>query len=146
MNILVLNGPNLNLLGLREPSIYGSTTLADLRKRVEERALQHSCTVQFVQSNHEGGLVDVIHQAMVDKVDGILFNPAAYTHTSIAIRDALLAVSIPTVEVHLSNVYRRETFRHTSTISDVVVGTISGFGIDGYLLGLEALVNYIMNK
>ena len=146
MNILVLNGPNLNLLGLREPSIYGSTTLEDLRKRLEERALHYPCTIQFVQSNHEGVLVDAIHQAMVDKVDGILFNPAAYTHTSIAIRDALLAVSIPTVEVHLSNVHRRETFRQTSTISDVVVGSISGFGIDGYLLGLEALVNYIMNK
>ena len=146
MDILVLNGPNLNLLGLREPSIYGSNTLEDVRQRIEERALQYPCTIQFVQSNHEGRLVDVIHQAMVDKVDGILFNPAAYTHTSIAIRDALLAVSIPTVEVHLSNVYRREAFRHTSTISDVVVGTISGFGIDGYLLGLEALVNYIMNK
>ena len=146
MNILVLNGPNLNLLGLREPSIYGSTTLADLQKRLEERALHYPCTIQFVQSNHEGGLVDAIHQAMVDKVDGILFNPAAYTHTSIAIRDALLAVAIPTVEVHLSNVHRRETFRQTSTISDVVVGSICGFGIDGYLLGLEALVNYIMNK
>ena len=146
MNILVLNGPNLNLLGLREPSIYGSTTLEELQQRIQQRADRLSCTVSFAQSNHEGVLVDSIQQALSDNVDGILLNPAAYTHTSIAIRDALLAVAIPTVEVHLSNVARRETFRQTSTISDVVIGSISGFGIDGYLLGLEALVNYIMNK
>jgi 3-dehydroquinate dehydratase II len=138
-SILILNGPNLNLLGLREPHIYGSTTLKDLDRLVVEEGEKLGVEVVCLQSNHEGVIVDAIHQA-VGKHQGIVINAGAYTHTSIAIRDALAGVKIPTVEVHLSNIYQREEFRHHSYIAAVVIGQISGFGVDGYLLGLRALV------
>jgi 3-dehydroquinate dehydratase-2 len=142
MKILVINGPNLNLLGKREPGVYGSETLAGINRLVADAALEHSATVDFYQSNSEGGLVDAI-QGAVGLYDGIIINPAAYTHTSVAIRDAISAVSIPTVEVHLSNVYSREEFRHKSFIAPVAIGQIAGFGSAGYKLALEGLVGYL---
>tara|TARA_Y100000589_G_C26848095_1_gene504794 strand:- start:204 stop:644 length:441 start_codon:yes stop_codon:yes gene_type:complete len=145
MNILVLHGPNLNLLGVREPDLYGNYTLEEVNDRLQKAADERDWKLSFFQSNHEGEIVDAIQKAFQDKTDGILINPAAYTHTSVAIRDALLSVEIPTVEVHLSNIYRREAFRHHSYISDVAIGQISGFGIDSYLLGLQALGNYIID-
>lgn len=142
MKLLVLHGPNLNLLGTREPRIYGNQTLADINASLEKLAAELGCTITFLQSNFEGDLIDAIQNAASD-CQGILMNPAAYTHTSIAIRDALSAVGLPCVEVHLSNIHRRETFRHTSMIAPVAVGQICGFGSDSYLLGLRALFNYI---
>ena len=140
MRILVLNGPNLNLLGTREPEIYGSATLDDILADVRARAIEHDCAVEDLQSNAEGELIDRIHQARADGVAFILFNPGAFTHTSIALRDALLGVSIPFIEVHLSNVFAREDFRQDSYLSDIAVGVISGLGAHGYLLALEAAV------
>lgn len=142
MKLLVLHGPNLNLLGTREPGIYGSRTLADINASLEKLAAELGCALTFLQSNSEGGLINAIQSAASD-CQGILMNPAAYTHTSIALRDALSAVGLPCVEVHLSNIHRRETFRHTSMIAPVAVGQICGFGSDSYLLGLRALFNYI---
>lgn len=142
INILVLHGPNLNLLGLREPSIYGSVTLEQINFLLEEKGKELKAHVSSLQSNHEGVLVDAIHQA-VGKHQGILINAGAYTHTSIAIGDALSGVKIPTVEVHLSNIYKREAFRHHSFIAPLAIGQISGFGADSYYLGLNALVNYL---
>lgn len=142
MNILVINGPNLNLLGTREPEIYGAETLEDINSFLQAAAQQMAVSVQFFQSNSEGELVDAI-QGAVGIFDGIIINPAAYTHTSIAIRDAISAVAIPTVEVHLSNVYSREAFRHKSFIAPVAVGQIAGFGSTGYKLALEGLVGYL---
>jgi len=139
---LVLHGPNLNLLGLREPGIYGSLTLSEINRLLESEAIQMEVDTSFIQSNHEGALVDAIHGALGHH-HGILINPGAYTHTSIALRDAIAAVNLPTVEVHLSNIYRREDFRHFSYISAVAVGQISGFGVQSYLLGLKALVNHL---
>jgi 3-dehydroquinate dehydratase-2 len=141
-SILVLHGPNLNLLGLREPEIYGSTTLANIDRFLEEDASRLQVDLYCLQSNHEGTLVDAIHEART-KHQGILINAGAYTHTSVAIRDALAAVRIPTVEVHLSNIYQRETFRHHSYIAPVAIGQISGFGWASYRLGLQALVDYL---
>lgn len=141
-SILVLHGPNLNLLGQREPGIYGTATLAEINKRLQQEAQLHQFTLSFLQSNHEGILVDAIHSAR-DEHQGLIINAGAYTHTSIAIRDAIAAVGLATVEVHLSNIYRRETFRHHSYIAPVVLGQISGFGSDSYLLGLQALVRYL---
>jgi 3-dehydroquinate dehydratase II len=141
-SILVLHGPNLNLLGLREPQIYGSTTLAIINQILKKEANRLQVGISCLQSNHEGELVDAIHQAR-EVHQGILINAGAYTHTSIAIRDALAAVQIPTVEVHLSNIYRREEFRHHSYIAAIAIGQISGFGGDSYNLGLQALVNYL---
>jgi 3-dehydroquinate dehydratase-2 len=138
-NILVLHGPNLNLLGIREPGVYGSITLAKVDRRLAEAALERGTNLRIIQSNHEGALIDAIHSA-VGWADGILINPGALTHYSYALRDAVTAVSIPTVEVHLSNVYAREPFRHTSVIAPVCRGQISGFGLRSYLLGLEALL------
>ncbi len=135
-HILVLNGPNLNLLGSREPGHYGQDTLAIIEQRLREQAVPH--TLDFHQSNAEAELVDRIHAAGRDGVDFILFNPAALTHTSIALRDALLGVAIPFIEVHISNVHAREPFRHTSYLSDVAVGVISGLGAQGYELALTA--------
>ncbi len=135
-SILVLNGPNLNLLGTREPETYGSTTLHDIEKRLRKLAGEHR--LDFFQSNAEGALVDRIHQGGREDVDFILINPAALTHTSIALRDALLGVAIPFIEVHLSNVFAREEFRHHSFLSDVAVGVISGLGAQGYELALDA--------
>ena len=142
LNILVLHGPNLNLLGLREPGIYGAVTLAEINSRLEQEGEQLSCTIFALQSNHEGILVDAIHDAL-GKYQGILINAGAYTHTSIAIRDALAGVAIPAVEVHLSNIYQREAFRHHSFIAPIAVGQISGFGADSYYLGLKALAHHL---
>ncbi len=141
-SILVLHGPNLNLLGQREPGIYGSTTLEEINQLLEQEAERLKVKISLLQSNHEGALVDAIHAAW-GQHQGIVINAGAYTHTSVAIRDALAAVKIPTVEVHLSNIYRRETFRHHSYIAPVAIGQISGFGLDSYLLGLKALVNHL---
>lgn len=136
--IFVLNGPNLNLLGSREPEIYGSTTLADIEAQVRARAAQAALTVDFRQSNHEGDLVDWLQEART-KAAGVILNAGAYTHTSVALHDALKALEIPVVEVHISNPYRREPFRHTSYISPAVTGTICGVGAQGYALAVEAL-------
>ena len=144
MKILVLHGPNLNLLGDREPEKYGSNTLADINASVKKLAAELGVEVEFFQSNCEGELVSKI-QTVKKNFDGIIINPAAYTHTSIAIRDAILAVTKPCIEVHLSNIYTREEFRHHSFIAPVSVGQISGFGIDSYLLGLRALVSHLKN-
>lgn len=142
LSILVLHGPNLNLLGHREPGIYGRETLDSINQSLQDAAVQLGVQLESFQSNHEGALVDAIHGAMGVQ-DGILINPGAYTHTSIAIRDAIAAVALPTVEVHLSNVYRRESFRHHSYIAPVAVGQISGFGAFSYVLGLRALVRHL---
>ena len=137
--VLLLNGPNLQLLGMREPEIYGHTTLSDIVCRVKKLGSELGFEVIEYQSNVEGFLVDRIAQAYSEKVDGIIFNPAAYTHTSVALRDALAAVKIPTVEVHLSNIASRDEFRHNSLTLPVSLGVIAGFGADGYLLALRAL-------
>ncbi|WOB42240.1 type II 3-dehydroquinate dehydratase [Thermoleptolyngbya oregonensis NK1-22] len=142
LSILVLHGPNLNLLGHREPGIYGRETLDSINQSLQDAAVQLGVQLESFQSNHEGALVDAIHGAMGVQ-DGLLINPGAYTHTSIAIRDAIAAVALPTVEVHLSNVYRRESFRHHSYIAPVAVGQISGFGAFSYVLGLRALVHHL---
>ncbi len=142
LSCLVLHGPNLNLLGQREPGIYGSQNLAAVDLMLSDEAEALGITLQTLQSNHEGVLVDAI-QAALGKHHGILINPAAYTHTSVAIRDAIAAVALPTVEVHLSNIHRREAFRQHSYVAAVAVGQISGFGIDSYRLGLQALVHYL---
>ena len=140
MKILVLNGPNINFLGIREPQIYGSQTYSDLLEKIKAYAAKKCVDVSFFQSNHEGDLVDAIQKAYFDKVDGIVFNPAAYTHTSVAILDALKAVSIPTVEVHISKVEERDSFRQISYIRQVAVKTITGKGFDGYLEAIDALL------
>ncbi|MBF0158314.1 MAG: type II 3-dehydroquinate dehydratase [Magnetococcales bacterium] len=144
--ILVINGPNLNLLGTRETSVYGAVTLADIELSCQQQAQQLGLEVAFFQSNHEGALVDRIQQVQQQSVDLIVINPAAYTHTSVALRDALLAVARPVIEVHLSNVYRREPFRHHSFIRDIAVGQITGFGPDVYRLALHAAVHYLQNS
>lgn len=140
MKILFLNGPNLNLLGQREPGVYGGATLADIEAQVRQRAGQLKVGVEFRQSNIEGELVGWIQQAR-GEFDAIVLNAAAYTHTSIALRDAITAVGVPTVEIHLSNIHAREPFRHQSLIAPVCRGQISGFGAFSYILGLEASVN-----
>jgi 3-dehydroquinate dehydratase II len=145
LSILVLHGPNLNLLGTREPNIYGSVTLAEINACLADLAEKQGTRIKAFQSNHEGGLVDEIHSAL-DVHDGILINAAAYTHTSVAIRDAVSAVKLPTVEVHLSNVHQREAFRHHSYLASVVLGQISGFGAQSYYLGLEALLTYLQRQ
>ena len=143
--ILVLNGPNLNLLGERETTIYGNLTLEEINKKVKEEAKKYGLKVDFFQSNHEGALVEAIQKAR-GKYDIIIINAAAYTHTSIAIRDAILAINIPVIEVHLSNIYKRESFRHHSYISDVAVGQICGFGVQSYLLAIKAASEIIKKK
>jgi len=144
-HVLILHGPNLNLLGSREKSIYGSTTLAEIDRALERRGRELDVAVQSFQSNHEGVLVDKIHQA-AGYSDGILINPGALTHYSYALRDALAAVGLPLVEVHLSNIFAREAFRAHSVISPLAAGVICGLGPHGYLLGLEALVRIIREK
>ena len=139
MKILVLNGPNMNMLGIRQPEIYGKATYADLIAMIEEEAAKLGAEVHFFQSNHEGALVDAIQQAYFDRVDGIIINPAAYTHTSVALLDAVKAVGIPTVEVHVSDPDSREEFRHVSDIRAACVATIRGHGLPGYLEALHLL-------
>ena len=137
MNVLVLHGPNLNLLGTREPAVYGSTTLPDIDRELQQIAKEAGATLQSLQSNHEGVLIDRVHAARTDGTDFIVINPGAFTHTSVALRDAFAGVAIPFVEVHLSNVHRREPFRHHSYFSDLAEGVIVGLGAQGYYLALR---------
>lgn len=138
----VLNGPNLNLLGQREPAVYGSSTLADIERLVRDEAGRLGCTLSWSQSNHEGALVDAIQQ-LPGRADGLILNAGAYTHTSLALRDALLAVRVPFVEVHLSNLFAREPERQRSMFADLAVGVLTGFGGHGYVLALQALHRYL---
>ena len=140
--ILVIHGPNLNLLGRRETDVYGHITLDEINKRIGKVADELSVSVDFFQSNSEGDLVSEIQKSM-DHYQALVINPGAYTHTSIALRDAVAGVGIPTVEVHLSNIYQREDFRKKSMLADIAVGQITGFGVDSYLLGLKAAANII---
>ncbi len=146
MKILVINGPNLNLLGIREPSVYGVETYSDLKEKIEKYAQEKGVDVEILQSNHEGDLVDFIHRAYYTKADGIVINPAAYTHTSIALLDAVKATSVPTVEVHISDVSKREDFRQISFIREACIGTVSGKGTDGYLLAMDLLLKECKNE
>ena len=143
--VLAVHGPNLNMLGVREPEIYGSLTLSQINGELKAEAEKLGVTLDAFQSNSEGALVDRIQQAF-QQIDGLLINPAAYTHTSVALRDAISAVGIPTVEVHLSNIHKREEFRHHSYIAPIAIGQICGFGKDSYLLGLRALVTHLQSK
>ncbi len=143
--ILVIHGPNLNMLGKREPEIYGSSTLDDVNARLGKEAKELGAKVEFFQSNSEGEIVGRI-QAAMDSTDGILMNPGAYTHTSVAIRDAILSTGLPVVEAHMSNIYKREDFRQKSYVSGVALGVISGFGAESYSLGLRGLVDYLKGK
>jgi len=140
-NILVIHGPNLNLLGTREPEVYGHTTLDDINQALKQQATLAKCTLDTFQSNHEGELIETIQQAPKHKVTHIIINPAAFTHTSIALRDAMLAVNIPFIEVHLSNIFKRESFRQLSYFSDIAIGVISGLGLSSYKLALDAIIN-----
>ncbi len=144
-SILVLHGPNLNLLGSREPGIYGVVTLPEINQRLAVLAEKQGTKIEFLQSNHEGVLVDAIHNA-ADLHNGLVINAAAYTHTSIALRDAITAVKLPAVEVHLSNIHRREEFRHHSYLASVVIGQICGFGANSYYLGFHALITHLREK
>jgi 3-dehydroquinate dehydratase II len=143
--ILIIHGPNLNILGMREPGVYGTMTLAEINKRMEEAAALAGAELRIVQSNVEGELVTAIQQA-IGWADGIVINAAAYTHTSIALRDALSAAKLPAVEVHLSNIHAREEFRHTSMIAAVCTGQVAGFGWRSYVLGLDAVLGVIMDR
>jgi len=144
-SILVIQGPNLNLLGTREPEIYGHETLDDIHRQLHTQAQESGVHLDTFQSNHEGEVIDRIHQAKKDGVQFIIINPGGYSHTSVAIRDALVGVSIPFIEVHLSNIHQRESFRHHSYFSDVAVGVICGLGSIGYRLALEAVIAKIKN-
>ena len=141
--VYVLNGPNLNLLGTREPETYGRATLADVEKLCREAASRHKLAVEFRQSNHEGEIVDSIHEAGAKKAAGIIINAGAYTHTSIAIRDAVAAVEMPVVEVHISNIFARESFRHQSHIAPVAKASLCGFGVGGYALAIDGMAALI---
>ena len=142
--IHILNGPNLNLLGEREPEIYGSESIDDIQKLTEDFAKSKNAEIIFKQTNHEGELIEMIHDAR-KKSDGLIINPAGYTHTSVAIYDALLSLNIPIIEVHISNIYKREKFRHSSYVSMAANSVISGFGIDGYIFALESMLKSIKN-
>ena len=141
--ILIIHGPNLHLLGQREKSIYGKTTLSEINLELKKIAMKHKVQLDILQSNHEGEIVDAIGHSKKNKINAILINSAAYTHTSVAIRDAIAAVDIPTVEVHLSNIYSREEFRHHSMSAAVCKGQITGFGVNSYYLGLQAVIDLI---
>lgn len=141
--IQIINGPNLNMLGKREPHIYGSMTLDEINKGLEKEAKILGIKLDFFQSNHEGAIVDKIHQLFDKPVDGIIINPGALTHTSVSLRDALLLLSCPAVEIHLSNIYKREAFRHKSLLADIVTGQVSGFGHYGYYMALHAIARMI---
>jgi 3-dehydroquinate dehydratase-2 len=143
LRVLVLHGPNLNLLGTREPEVYGHTTLADIHQAMEARARSSGVQIESFQSNHEGELIDRVHSARSEGIEFILINPGGYTHTSVALRDALAGVAIPFIEVHLSNVHAREEFRRHSYFSDIAVGVICGLGAQGYLLALDAALTRI---
>ncbi len=145
-HVLVLHGPNLNLLGSREPKHYGLATLDDINRALVSRGEAAGAHVETFQHNHEGALIDRLHEAARDQVDFIVINPAAYTHTSVALRDALAATAIPFVEVHLSNIYAREAFRHHSYFSDLAVGVVSGLGAHGYELALEFALRHLQNR
>ena len=142
--IYILNGPNLNLLGEREPEIYGSESIDDIQKLIEQYAKSKNTEIIFKQTNHEGELIEMIHDAR-KKSDGLIINPAGYTHTSVAIYDALLSLNIPIIEVHISNIYKREKFRHSSYVSMAANSVISGFGVDGYIYALESMLKKIKN-
>ena len=141
-NLLLLNGPNLNLLGIREPDVYGSTTLSDVVAAANAQAASAQAVLNSFQSNHEGELIDRIHAARVEKVDAIIINPGGLTHTSVALRDALAGVAIPFIEVHISNIHKREPFRHHSFLSDIAVGVICGLGTEGY----GAAIDFALKK
>jgi len=144
LQVLIIHGPNLNMLGKREPEIYGKTTLDEINSMLEEHGKRLGIAVETFQSNHEGAIVDKIQEAATAQ-KGIIINPAAYTHSSIAIRDALLLLDIPVIEIHISNIYKREPFRHKSLISDVATAQIVGFGVKGYSIALEALAGMIQS-
>jgi len=141
--ILVIHGPNLNLLGQREPEVYGSLTMDEINRRLQDYASGQDMTLRVFQSNHEGSLIDALHDAM-EWADGVVINPGAYTHTSYALRDAISAVGLPVVEVHMSNVHERERFRHRSLLAPACLGQVVGFGWRSYLLGLQALRSHLM--
>ena len=145
MDILIINGPNLNLLGKREPGIYGSDSLFEIQGEIVSLAKELGINVEFYQSNHEGGIIDALHNAM-DENDGVILNAGAFTHYSYALRDAIAAIKIPVIEVHMSNIHAREEFRHTSVIAPVCMGTIAGFGKNSYLLALRAIKDIIEEK
>ena len=140
MNILVLNGPNLNLLGSREPEVYGTDTLEDIEKNLNSIAKEQNVNINFYQSNSENELINKLHAAKVEKIDTIIINPGAFTHTSIALRDAFLGVNIPFIEVHISNIYKREEFRKKSFLSDISEGLITGLGVHGYEFALLSII------
>lgn len=139
----MINGPNLNMLGKREPEIYGSLTLDQINTNLAQQAIPLGVALDFFQSNHEGAIVDKLHEIFDENILGVIINPGAFTHTSIALRDALLLLTCPIVEIHLSNIYKREAFRHTSLLADIVTGQITGFGHYGYQMALSAIVNMI---
>jgi len=141
--IQVINGPNLNMLGKREPEIYGSLTLDQINTDLKQDAISLDIDLEFFQSNHEGAIVDKIHDIFEKNSDGIIINPGAFTHTSVALRDALLLLSCPIIEIHLSNIYKREAFRHKSMLADIVFGQITGFGYYGYKMALDAMANKV---
>ena len=140
-NLLLINGPNLNLLGSREPEVYGSATLTDIEQAAVAQAKAMGATLAHFQSNHEGELIDRIHAARGEGISAIVINPGGFTHTSVALRDALAGVAIPFVEVHISNIHKRESFRHHSYLSDIAAGVVCGFGVDGYRYAIEFAVN-----
>ena len=140
-NLLLINGPNLNLLGTREPEVYGATTLAEIEKAAVAQAQEMGATLTHFQSNHEGELIDRIHAARGEGIDAIVINPGGFTHTSVALRDALAGVAIPFVEVHISNIHKRESFRHHSYLSDIATGVVCGLGVDGYRYAIAFALN-----